>query len=72
VQDDGIVQFTVGTGRRQLYQFGRPPRPENLEFTHNEAFGVLQLTLHEGSYDYEWVSVARDPRVEDRGTVTCN
>lgn len=68
----GTVQFTVGTGGRQLYGFTREPRPENLEFTHNDAFGVLQLTLHDGSYDYAWVSVPRDPHVEDRGTTTCN
>lgn len=72
VQEDGIVQFTVGTGGRQLYGFAREPLPENLEFTHNDAFGVLQLTLHDGSYDYEWVSVAGAVDVEDSGTVTCN
>ena len=25
--EDGIVQFTAGTGGRMLYTFGRPPGP---------------------------------------------
>ena len=69
--DGGTVQFTVGTGGRQLYPFGRPPRPENLEATQNKAFGVLQMTLHEDSYDYRWVSVPGERTFRDGGTVAC-
>jgi hypothetical protein len=67
----GTVQFTVGTGGRLLYSFGRPPRPENLLVTQNEAFGVLKLTLHDGSYTYEWMSAPGQPDFEDTGTVAC-
>ena len=67
----GPVQFVVGTGGRQLYPFGRPPMPENLEATQNKTFGVLQMTLHESSYDHAWVSVPGDPAFEDTGTVAC-
>jgi hypothetical protein len=67
----GTIQFTVGTGGRQLYPFGRPPMPENLEVTQNRAFGVLRMTLHEDSYDYGWVSVPGEPAFEDSGTVAC-
>jgi hypothetical protein len=68
----GTVQFTVGTGGRQLYSYGRPPRPENLLVTQNEAFGVLRLTLHEDSYTYAWRSAPGQPTFEDRGTVGCS
>jgi len=68
----GTVQFTVGTGGRQLYSYGIPPRPENLLATQNEAFGVLMLTLHEDSYTYEWRSAPGQPRFEDGGTVACS
>lgn len=68
----GTVQFTVGTGGRMLYSFGRPPRPDNLAFTQNDAFGVLQLTLHDDAYTYEWVSAPRQLEVEDAGTVACS
>jgi acid phosphatase type 7 len=69
--DDGIVQFTAGTGGRMLYTFGRPPRPEHLEVTMNEAFGVVKLTLHDDSYTHEWVSAPGQPDFEDSGTVDC-
>jgi hypothetical protein len=68
----GTVQFTVGTGGRQLYPFGIPPRPDNLLVTQNEAFGVLELTLHEDSYTYAWRSALGQPMFEDTGTVACS
>jgi hypothetical protein len=68
----GTIQFTVGTGGRQLYSYGIPPRPENLLVTQNEAFGVLKLTLHEDSYTYAWRSAPGQPPFEDRGTVACS
>jgi hypothetical protein len=70
--DGGTVQFTVGTGGRMLYSYGRPPRPENLVETQNDAFGVLMLTLHDRSYTYEWKSAPRQPDYEDTGTVACS
>ena len=68
----GTVQFTVGTGGRMLYPFGRPPRPENLERTQNRAFGVVKLTLHADSYTHEWVSAPHQAEYEDSGTVACS
>lgn len=68
----GIVQFTVGTGGRLLYPLGRPPRPENLEATQNDALGVVKLTLHDDAYTYEWMSAPRQPNYEDEGTVACS
>jgi len=72
VVDGGTVQFTVGTGGRMLYTFGRPPRPDNLVRTQNDAFGVMKMTLHPTSYTYEWMSAPRQPDYEDRGTVACS
>lgn len=70
--DGGTVQFTVGTGGRMLYQMGKPPRPENLLETQNQAFGVLKLTLHDRSYTHEWVSAPGQPGYQDSGTVACS
>jgi hypothetical protein len=64
----GIRQFTVGTGGRSLYPFGPKPQPANLQLTQNKSFGVLKMALHEGSYDYGWVSVPGEPSFADRGT----
>jgi hypothetical protein len=69
----GTLQFTVGTGGRLLYPFGRPPMPQNLEVTQNGAHGLLKMTLHRASYDYEWVSAPGQPAFEDAATaVRCH
>lgn len=62
---DGIVQFTVGTGGRSLYPFGRPERPEQLVATQNKAYGALQMTLHPDSYDFAFMSAPGQPGYQD-------
>ena len=70
---DGIVQFTIGTGGRLLYPFGKHPMPQNLAATQNAAFGVVRLTLHADSYDHEWFSAPGQPDFEDAATgVPCH
>ncbi len=70
---NGIVQFTVGTGGRQVYPLGAQPMPENLAVTQNEAFGLVKLTLRAGSYDYEWISAPGQPDYADAATgVACH
>ena len=68
---DGIRQFTVGTGGRSLYPLGKKPRPENLLKVQNKAFGVLQLTLRDDRYDFEWVGLPTDPAFTDAGSFAC-
>lgn len=68
---DGIRQFTIGTGGRSLYPLGKKPRPANLLAVQNKAFGVLQMTLHESGYDYEWVGLPTDRVFRDRGSFAC-
>lgn len=50
----GLREFVVGTGGRSHRAFG-PPLP-NSEVRDNTAFGVLKLTLHPQSYDWEFIS----------------
>ena len=52
----GIRQFVVGTGGGGLYSFGNPE--PNSEFREASTFGVLKLTLHPTSYEWEFVSSA--------------
>jgi hypothetical protein len=52
----GIRQFVVGTGGAAPYQFGAI-RP-NSEKRFTGPFGVLKLTLHAASYDWEFISIA--------------
>ena len=68
---DGLRQFTIGTGGRSLYPLGKKPRPDNLLAVQNKSFGVLTLTLHDGSYDYEWVGLPTERAFDDAGTVAC-
>jgi acid phosphatase type 7 len=53
LDEAGIRQFIIGTGGRSLYPFGRPA--PNSEVRHNAGYGLLKLTLREGSYDWEFV-----------------
>ena len=65
----GIRQFVVGTGGRNHYQFG-PPQP-NSEARGSGTFGVLELALRPGAYD--WLFVPEAGRTfTDSGTRTCN
>jgi Concanavalin A-like lectin/glucanases superfamily/Bacterial Ig-like domain len=66
----GIRQFVVGTGGRSLYAFGPTIMP-NSEVRSNEAFGVLQVTLHAGSYEWKFVPVAGQT-FTDAGTTACH
>ena len=36
--------------------------------TQNKSFGVLKMTLHPTSYDYEWVSLPGEPAFSDAGS----
>ncbi len=65
---NGIRQFTVGTGGKALSSFVTVlPNSEERE---SGSFGVLKLTLHEGSYDWQFVAVAPSTYA-DGGTASC-
>ncbi len=56
-----------------LYPYGFGSMPENLVTTQNKSFGLLKLTLHRDSYDYEWVTLPGDAAFADSGmAVPCN
>jgi 3',5'-cyclic AMP phosphodiesterase CpdA len=65
---NGIRQFTVGTGGRSLRGFGT--LEPNSEAHSGAAYGVLKLTLHATSYDWEFVPVA-GTNYADRGSASC-
>jgi hypothetical protein len=64
---DGIREFVVGTGGRSLVGF--PHIQPNSE-KRVKAFGVLQLTLQDGSYSWQFVD--ETSTVRDSGSATCN
>jgi hypothetical protein len=65
----GIRQFTVGTGGRSHYAFGTPLA--NSEVRDATSFGVLALTLGNGSYSWEFLPEA-GRTFTDSGTQACH
>ena len=70
-RERGIRSFVVGTGGGQLkaYAISDPPR-ENSALVDGSAWGVLELTLHEASYDWRFVPV-EGHSLDDRGSADC-
>ncbi|WP_156409803.1 MULTISPECIES: CBM96 family carbohydrate-binding protein [unclassified Nocardioides] len=50
----GMRSFVVGTGGRSLYPL---PTPATHSVVQGQAFGVLKVTLHEDSYEWEFLPV---------------
>jgi hypothetical protein len=65
----GIRAFVVGTGGRSLYGFGTAEA--NSEVRNGDTNGVIKLTLHPTSYDWEFVPVA-GKTFTDSGSDTCH
>jgi 3',5'-cyclic AMP phosphodiesterase CpdA len=65
----GIRQFVVGTGGRHEYEFENIEK--NSEVRDNRTFGVLKLTLHPDSYDWQFVPV-EGGTFTDSGTAKCH
>jgi acid phosphatase type 7 len=64
----GIREFVVGTGGRGQRGFGRPKA--NSELRQTGEYGVLSLTLRDGSYDWKFIRV--DGYVGDTGHGECH
>jgi hypothetical protein len=65
----GIRQIVVGVGGRSFHPL--PKSTANSEVRSDQTFGVLKLTLHPKSYDWEFVPVA-DRTFTDSGTGVCH
>ena len=69
-QQRGIREFVVGTGGKNSHRSFGTPKP-NSELRHADTFGVLKLTLHATSYDWEFVPEA-GKTFTDFGTGECH
>jgi hypothetical protein len=65
----GIRQFIVGTGGREHRKLKRP-KP-NSEARDSTSFGVLKLSLHPDSYDWEFLPVPGG-KFQDSGSGQCH
>lgn len=66
---NGIREFVVGSGGRSHYSMGTIQ--PNSEAHDNRTFGVLALTLHARSYDWQFVAEAGGTYA-DAGTQACH
>jgi hypothetical protein len=67
--EHGIREFIVGTGGGAIHGFGTIQ--PNSEVRNSGTFGVLKLTLHPGSYDWEFEPVA-GKTFTDSGSGQCH
>lgn len=67
--NQGIRQFVVGTGGKGLRP-GDPPIA-NSEVFNSDTFGVIKITLHPDSYDWEFVPVPGSS-FSDSGSDNCH
>ncbi len=67
---NGIREFVVGTGGAGLRAFDAV-RP-NSEVRQHTTHGVLELTLRDGDYDWQFVPVPGEPAFTDSGHGTCH
>jgi hypothetical protein len=65
---NGVRQFTVGTGGAD--HTGIAAVAANSVVRNTDTYGVLKLTLHQGSYD--WTFVPAVGTFTDSGTATCH
>jgi len=65
----GIREFVVGTGGTGLNKTLSGPQP-NTEVLNNTSHGVLKLTLHATSYDWEFIPIAGQT-FTDSGSAAC-
>ncbi len=68
-QAKGLREFVVGTGGKSLNSF--PTVRKNSEVRLNDAYGVIKLTLHSNSYDWQFVT-APNKTVADSGSENCH
>ncbi len=66
----GIREFVVGSGGKNSHRALGPAEP-NSEVRNGDTFGVLKLTLHAKSYDWEFVPEA-GKTFTDSGTAACH
>ena len=69
VATDGVDQFVVGTGGRSLYRFEGAALPTTV-VRHDGSYGVLRLTLGEGSWDWRFLALGTTD-FADSGTGDC-
>jgi acid phosphatase type 7 len=72
VDPAGIREFVVGTGGKNHYGFGTQPALKGEVVRDATTYGVLKLTLHPTSYDWQFVNDPGSGTFTDSGSGTCH
>ncbi|MCU1380832.1 MAG: Alkaline phosphatase [Acidimicrobiales bacterium] len=67
---NGMREFVLGTGGRGHYVFVNPA--PNSEVRGSDTFGVLKLTMHPNSYDWNFLGIPQQPALNDTGSAACH
>jgi acid phosphatase type 7 len=66
----GVTQIIVGTGGKSLFPLA-PPVASTVAAEQSSVFGILELTLHSGSYEWQYVP-QRGSTFVDYGSRSCH
>ncbi len=68
----GMVQFTVGTGGDSYQPLPDGPMPSILAAAQTGSYGILQMTLKPGGYDYSFITAPGEKPYQDSGSGVCH
>ena len=68
---NGITEFVVGTGGRNLVKFDHPPLTGEV-VRNDDTFGVLALTLRPGAFDWQFHPIPGGSGFTDAGSRACH
>jgi calcineurin-like phosphoesterase family protein len=69
---NGMTQFIVGTGGDSYQPLpDESERPETVAAAQTGSYGILQVSLHPSSYEFEFIPAPGQPSYEDAGTRDC-
>ena len=69
----GMTEIIVGTGGRNIAGLGSPSTmPPTFVTGQDTSFGVLALTLRQGSYGWRFQTAAGSPAFTDTGSAACH
>jgi hypothetical protein len=72
-REHGIRQFIVGSGGRNLNDFGGPQtKPSTFATGWSGGFGFLRLRLRDDGYDWRFVAADGQPTFVDQGSASCH
>lgn len=69
----GVREFIVGTGGRNIDNLASTSkRPPTFQAGQGTSFGILAMTLGQGSYTWRFLTAAGQPAFRDAGSASCH